>query len=216
MKFMDNHDSLTDASIGRLLQRLTNADSCFAVIGARDKETGELRTDELYQLVTQYNDLHHNGYNKSFGRYEYTDGPFKDTTKDEPSIIIYNILLEDALSIAENINQESIVYKDKNIFGIYYTDGSVDTEFDNQSLSLDSKDDQAVKLAEEFGTKIADMVSWDNNHPKGNKSHYIFTAYAGRPNSWKHGKIINADTANLGISYSAVFKVVDLVRVMNS
>ena len=207
MKSLVKHDSITGASVGRLLQRLSNADSCFAVIGVRDKDNGELRTDELYQLVTQYNDLHHNGYNKSFGRYEYTDGPFKGTSKDETSIIIYNIPLEDALSIAEKINQESIVYKDENKFGIYYTDGSVDMEFDNRSLSFDAKDDQGTKIAEKFGAQIADRGSWDNNHPKGKKSHYIFTAYAGRPNSWKHGKIINADTANLGISYSEIFKV---------
>lgn len=207
MELLVEHDSITGASVGRLIKLLSNADSCFAVIVARDMDTGELRTDELYQLVTQYNDLHHNGYNKSFGRYEYTDGPFKGTTKDEPGIIIYNISLENALSIAEKINQESIVYKNKNKFGIYYTDGSADMEFDNRSLSSDAEDDQCAKLAERFGAQIAEMGSWDDDHQKGEKSHYIFTAYAGRPNSWKHGKIINADTANLGISYSEIFKV---------
>lgn len=207
MKLLVKHRSVTAASVGRLLQHLSNENSCFAIIGARDPDTGELRTDELYQLVAQYNDLHHNGYNKSFGRYEYTDGPFKGTTKDEPSIIIYNIPFEDALDIAKQLNQESIVYKDKNKFGIYYTDGTPDMEFDNSSLSFDAKDDQGEKLAEKFGTQIADMGSWDNKHPKGKKSHFIFTAYMGRPNSWKHGKIINADTANLGVSYSEVFKI---------
>ena len=207
MKLLVKHKPITAASVGRLLQHLSNEKSCFAIIGARDPDTGELRTDELYQLVSQYNDLHHNGYNKSFGRYEYTDGPFKGTTKDEPSIIIYNIPFEDALSIAAQLNQESIVYKDKNKFGIYYTDGTPDMEFDNTSLSFDAKDENGEKLAEKFGTKIADMGSWDNEHPKGKKSHFIFTAYMGRPNSWKHGKIINADTANLGVSYSEVFKI---------
>ena len=158
-------------------------------------------------MVTQYNDLHHNGYNKSFGRYEYTDGPFKGTTKDEPGIILYNVPLEDALCIAKRINQESIVYKAKNKTGIYYTDGSVDMELDNRALSFDAKDDQGTKLGGKLGTQIADMWCWDNNHPKGEKSHYIFTAYAGRPNSWKHGKIIDADTANLGISYSEIFRI---------
>lgn len=207
MKLLVEHDSIVGASVGRLLQHLSNADSCFAIIGARDKDTGVLRTDELYHMVSQYNDSHHNGYNKSFGRYEYTEGPFKGTSKDEPSIIIYNIPLDDALDIADAVNQESIVYKDKNKFGIYYTDGSVDMEFDNRSFSFDAKDDQGAKLAEKFGTQIADMGSWDNEHPKGKKSHFIFTAYAGRPNSWKHGKIINADTANLGVSYIEVFKI---------
>ena len=206
MKLLVKHDPITDVSVGRLLQHLSNADSCFAVIGARDKDAGELRADELYQLVTQYNDLHHNGYNKSFGRYEYTDGPFKGTAKDVPGIIIYNIPLEDALSIAEKIKQECIVYKDKNTFGIYYTDESVDMEFDNHSLSFDTKDDQGAKLVEKFGVQIADMWSWFD-HPKGEKSHFVFTAFAGRPDSWKHGKIINADTANLGTSYSEIFKV---------
>lgn len=207
MKLLVKNTPVTGASVGRLLQHLSNADTCFAVIGARDKDTGELRTDELYQLVTQYNDLHHNGYNKSFGRYEYIDGPFKGTTKDEPSVIVYNIPFDDAISIAKKINQESIIYKDKNKFGIYLTDGSVDTEFDNRSLSFDMRDKDGSKLAEKFGTQIADRGSWDNDHPRGKKPHFIFTAYAGRPNSWKHGKIINADTANLSTSYSEVFKI---------
>ena len=122
-------------------------------------------------------------------------------------IILYNVPLEDALCIAKRINQESIVYKAKNKTGIYYTDGSVDMELDNRALSFDAKDDQGTKLGGKLGTQIADMWCWDNNHPKGEKSHYIFTAYAGRPNSWKHGKIIDADTANLGISYSEIFRI---------
>ena len=48
----NKHDSITGASVGRLLQHLSNADSCFAIIGAGDKDTGELRTDELNQSVT--------------------------------------------------------------------------------------------------------------------------------------------------------------------
>ena len=207
MKVLVRHTPVTGASVGRLLHHLSNENSCFAIIGARDKDTGELRTDELYQLVSQYNDLHHNGYNKSFGRYEYTDGPFKGESKDEPSIVVYNIPLEDAISIAKKVNQESVVYKDKDKFGIYFTDGSVDTEFDTHSLSFDAKDKDGNKLAEKFGTQIADRGSWDPDHPKGKKPHFIFTAYVGRPNSWKHGRVISADTANLGTSYSEVFKV---------
>ncbi len=207
MKVLVRHTPVTGASVGRLIQHLSNDSTCFAIIGARDKDTGELHTDELYQLVSQYNDLHHNGYNKSFGRYEYTDGPFKGTSKDEPSIIVYNIPFDDAVEIAKAVNQESIVYKDKNKFGIYYTNGSVDMEFDTHSLSFNATDKEGNKMAEKFGTQIADMGSWDDKHPKGKKSHFIFTAYAGRPNSWKHGKIINADTANLGVSYSEVFRV---------
>ncbi len=206
MKYIKNN-SAAGASAGRLIQILSNADSCFAIIGARDKDTGELRTDELCQLAAQYNDLHHNGYNKSFGRYEYTDGPFKGTAKDEPGIIIYNIPLEDALSIAGKINQESVVYKDKSKFGIYNTDGSANVEFDNSSLSFDAEDNDGSRLAEQFGARIADMGSWDSNHPECEKTHFIFTAYKGRPASWKHGRIINADTSDLGTSYSEVFRV---------
>ena len=199
MKSLVKHNSITDASVGRLLQFLSNANSCFAIMGARDRDTGELRTDELYQLVTQYNDLHHNGYNKSFGRYEYIDGSSKGTTIDEPGIIIYNIPLGEALSIAEKINQGSVAYKDKNKFGICYTDGSADIDFDNRCLS--------AKIAEKFGAQIADIWSGDDDHSKSKDSHFIFTAYAGRPNSWKHGRIINADTANMGVSYSEIYKI---------
>ena len=77
-------------------------------------------------------------------------------------------------------------------------------EFDSHFFPFD---DRGAELAKMFGARIADMWNWDGNHQKGDGSHFIFTAYTGRPNSWKHGKIINADTANLGISYSEILKI---------
>ena len=38
---VSEHDSITGASVGKLLQRLSNANTCFAILGARDKDTGE-------------------------------------------------------------------------------------------------------------------------------------------------------------------------------
>ena len=45
---VSKHNSIIGASVGRLLQHLSNADTCFAVIGARDKDTGIGRPRHWY------------------------------------------------------------------------------------------------------------------------------------------------------------------------
>lgn len=197
---------IQSASVSRMFTHLLSDNTTFAIIGARDKDTGEIRQDELHNFAVEYNKEHKSGFNKAFGRYEYVDGPFAGQSADEPSIILYNISEDDALDIARNLNQESIIYKDSDFFGIVYTDGTSPDNFMERGMSFDAMDDETKeKLAEKFGTMLADKGSWDYDKPKGRKGRFIFTAYVGKPSSWKKGKLIVAADLNLGTTYTEVF-----------
>lgn len=196
------------ASVSRLFTHLLSDKTTFAIIGARDKDTGEIRQDELHSLAVDYNKSHKSGFNKSFGRYEYVDGPFAGQSADEPSIILYNISEDDALDIARELNQESIIYKDNDFFGIVYTDGAPPDNFLERGMSFDAMDDETQeKLAEKFGTMLADKGSWNYEKPQGKKDRFIFTCYIGKPTSWKKGKLITASDLNLGTTYTEVISL---------
>lgn len=126
---------LNEASYSRIYQH-TQDDSTFAIIGSEDQTTRENRIKELYELIRQYNKKHTVGlsFNKADGMYKYKD---KDTGKVlditmEDSLIIYRIDKQTALDFANKINQQSIVWKDKDFMGLLYADGSVMCEFNNE------------------------------------------------------------------------------------
>lgn len=125
---------LNEASYSRIYQH-TQDDSTFAIIGSEDKDTGENRKRELYDLLRKYKEKTglRLGFNQAKGVYTYQDGNQEKKVAQEDSLIIYDIDKKGALDIANAINQESIVWKDPNFFGILYTNGTVMTEFDNQA-----------------------------------------------------------------------------------
>ena len=72
-------------------------------------------------------------FNKVNGTYTYQNGDTQEkNTAYEKSLIIYNIDKQPALDIANELNQESIVWKDANFMGLLYADGSVMQEFKNE------------------------------------------------------------------------------------
>ena len=125
---------LSEASYSRIYQH-TQDDSTFAIIGSEDKDTGKNRKRELYDLLKNYKDKSglRLGFNQAKGVYTYQDNNQEKKVAQEDSLIIYDIDKQGALDIANALNQESIVWKDADFFGILYTDGSVMTEFDNQA-----------------------------------------------------------------------------------
>ena len=125
---------LNEASYSRIYQH-TQDDSTFAIIGSEDKDTGANRKRELYDLLRKYKEKTglRLGFNQAKGVYTYQDGNQEKKVAQEDSLIIYDIDKQGALDIADAINQESIVWKDPNFFGILYTNGTVMTEFDNQA-----------------------------------------------------------------------------------
>lgn len=126
---------LEEASLSRLFQHTKNKDT-FAVIGSQDKDTKKSRFQELKSLVGKLRDKVSNlGYNYLEGTYTYEDGE----QGIEDSLIVYNIPKDDALDIANKLNQESIIWKDNNYFGFIDADGTESGTFDNKDLTFDQK-----------------------------------------------------------------------------
>ena len=113
---------IDEASYGRIYQH-TRDNNTFAIIGSEDKDTHKNRYNELKQLIKKYERRYgHLGYNRLSGTYQYK---LTGETTSEKSVIIYGISKKDALSIAKRINQESIIWKENNFFGIIDVKGGV-------------------------------------------------------------------------------------------
>lgn len=145
----------SEASYSRIYQH-TQDDSTFAIIGSEDKDTKKDRSTELYNIVRDYSYKSGKsiGFNKVNGTYTYQKDdssiPEKQTAY-EKSLILYDIDKQTALDIANEINQESIVWKDPNFFGLLYTDGSVMGEFENKvgnNMNFSGADEKG------FGTQL--------------------------------------------------------------
>ena len=112
------HKRIDEGGLNRLFSHIKD-NGTFAVIGSQDKDTGEDRSKELYDLVGNYSRKGRmKGYNWLLGKYIYDDG----RTGDENSLILYNIDKEDALKIGKQLNQETILWKDPEFFGYIYVD----------------------------------------------------------------------------------------------
>lgn len=144
-----------EASYSRIYQH-TQDDSTFAIIGSEDKDTKQDRSTELYNIVRDYTYKRGKaiGFNKVNGTYTYqkddNSKPEKQTAY-EKSLILYDIDKQTALDIANEINQESIIWKDPNFFGLLYADGSVMGEFDNKignNMNFSGAEDKG------FGTQL--------------------------------------------------------------
>ena len=123
---------LNEISLSRLYSH-TKDDNSFAIIGSQDQTTKEDRRKELDDLIRDISSKYPNiGYNTLKGKYTYENG----LTGNETSYVIYNIPKEEALRIAKELNQESIIWKDKDFFGFLTQDGTPDGEFDNDEKNM--------------------------------------------------------------------------------
>lgn len=123
---------LNEISLSRLYQH-TKDDKSFAIIGSQDQNTKRDRREELDDFIRKLSSKYDNiGYNLIKGKYTYDDG----LTGNEDSYIIYNIPKEEALKIAQKLNQESIIWKDKDYFGFIKADGTLAGEFNNDEKNM--------------------------------------------------------------------------------
>lgn len=114
------------------IYRHTQDDSTFAIIGSEDKDTQEDRSSELLDLVYKYSRKKHIGFNVVKGTYIYQSGDKEKRVLQEKSLILYDTDKKTALDIAKKINQETILWKDPEFFGVIYTDGSVMAELEKE------------------------------------------------------------------------------------
>ena len=176
---------INEGGLSRIWQH-TQDDDTFAIIGSQDKDTGEFHDKELYAWasnnLSKYNKRA--GYTKTRGRYTYRDKDDEEITAEEPSVIIHNIPLDVVKKFAfgsvknGGINQESIIWKDKDFFGILYADGSSD-KFTKDPKNMSFAD------VEKFGSRLANQ----KNHNKGKLFAFKFEQLVStKPISWKNYK----------------------------
>ncbi len=168
-----------EASLSRLLQHTKNKNS-FAVIGSQDKDTKKSRFSELKSLVSRLrNKISNLGFNYLEGTYTYEDGE----QGIEDSLIVYNIPKDDALDIAKQINQESIIWKDDNYFGFLDTNGNEEGTFSKNSLTFDNqitsmygsrlKSGNGYKPAFAFECKLIETDTKGSTFSKQLQSHIV-------------------------------------------
>ena len=144
--FGNDEEELEEASLSRLYQHTKDKDT-FAIIGSQDQTTREDRSKELLGKVKNVSSKYPKiGFNKLEGTYTYEDG----TQGIENSLIIYNIPKDEALNIADELNQESIIWKDGDFFGFLKPDGQEDGTFDNQDKNMSFDD----KITSMYGSKL--------------------------------------------------------------
>lgn len=140
-----------EASYSRIYQHLTDSIT-FAIIGSDDKDTHENRFKELKDIVRKYSERNKiRGFNYVKGTYTYKGGEITF----EQSLILYNIDKKTALEIGNLLNQETIIWKDDDFFGVIYcSDGSVDMTFDKRTLNFSQNNYPDPEEKEFFGTKL--------------------------------------------------------------
>ena len=170
---------INEGGLSRIWQH-TQDDDTFAIIGSQDKDTGEFHDQKLKNWARRKAVENKQGFRKTIGYYTYQDG----TVVDEPGVIIYNIPLNDvekfvfSLPKDGGINQESIVWKDKDFFGILYADGH------RENFTSDIKN-MSFKDVEDFGTHLANQM----NHNKGTPFKFKFEELTHPGDvSWKNSK----------------------------
>lgn len=126
---------LDEDGLARIYTHLSD-DVDFAIIGSADMINKKGQFSRLLELVRECASKNHNiGWKYLEGTYTYdNDG----TTSVERSVIVYNISKVDALRIAKELNQESIIWKDKDFFGFLTADGIADGEL-GRGMSLDKE-----------------------------------------------------------------------------
>lgn len=132
MSISDEYDILTESSgLSRIWQYTHQDNHDFAIIGTKDKDTKDDRTEEFLEYLKEK--MSRNNmitYKKMRGNYTHDDGSFAS----ENSFLINNISFADAMDLMHKINQESIIWKDNDYFGFIDDNGNPDG-----SLSTDEK-----------------------------------------------------------------------------
>lgn len=137
---------IEEASLSRLYQHTKDKDT-FAIIGSQDQDTKQDRSAELKSLVGKAQRTYPNvGFNHLEGTYTYDNGE----QGVENSLVVYNIPKNSALDIANQINQESIIWKDSNYFGFLDTAGNELGNFinDERNLTFDKS------ITDMFGSRL--------------------------------------------------------------
>lgn len=163
---------LREASYSRIYQH-TRDNETFAIIGSEDKDTHKSRYEELKSLIKKYERKYgHLGYNRLSGTYQYK---LTGEITNEKSVIIYGISKKDALSIAREINQESIIWKENTFFGIIDVKGTILERFKKSAMNFSKAIKQGIgSRLQSDQTRTLGYAFEGNNIRKENKDTEVF------------------------------------------
>lgn len=173
-------NKVEEASLSRLYQHTKNKDT-FAIIGSQDQDTKQDRSSELKSLIGKVQREYPNiGFNQLEGTYTYETGE----QGIENSFIIYNIPKKEAINIAKQLNQESIIWKDDNFFGFINQNGFEVGTFKNdvKNMTFDEKitnlygsklRNSGNQLAFAFECKLLETTSVGSNFSKQNSNKIV-------------------------------------------
>lgn len=143
---------LLESSLSRIWQFITDPTKTFGVVSAYrqdlySEEQNLQRHKELGKIIRSMG----YGFIEQNSGYSYKD---EDTglvgVKEEKSYFIPNISFEDTLDLGVEFEQESVLYKDSNIFGLFISKtGKIDMEFkDKGSIASFKKKDIEIAYSE--------------------------------------------------------------------
>lgn len=192
------YKELVEGGLSRLWSH-TKDNNTFAIIGSQDKDTKEDRSDELIDAVSSYSKQNSGkvGYRYLWGRYTYEDG----TVGTEMSVIVFNITKEKALEIATDINQNSIIWKDKDFFGFVKSDGREEDRFTSSDKNMNFSDED-IKL---FGSRLA-------KHKNDNQIRwfkFVMESYLGDGNSYSSIKNMSTGVRH---NRTALFQLTESIK----
>ena len=174
--------SINEPGLSRIRQYMQNGmDS--AIIGAQDWDTGKDRATELSYEIDKLSDKRKNiTFRVLIGTYTYEDG----SIGKETSYLINNLFKEDAIRIGRKLNQESIIWKDKDFFGFIdvasgkpvaeLSKGEKDMPFEKEAIKelrsrLYSRHDKGQRFVFKLSELVNDNKGSSVKNLGGTKSH---------------------------------------------
>ena len=150
---------LEESSLGRLWQHITKQGRNFAVISAYDivlpKEVNEKRHEDLRKAIRSLG----YGYIEQRSGYSYRSTSKENIMAEEMSFFIPSMTLEDAIQVGLQFDQESILYKDDSVFGLYMCDdGRLDMTFSTSEDKFFSISEEDIKIA------YSQLIKGNHNH----------------------------------------------------
>lgn len=143
---------LLESSLSRIWQHIVDPERTFGVVSAYrqdlySEEQNLARHKELGKIIRSMG----YGYIEQNSGYSYQDEETGNVgVKEEKSYFVPNITFDDVLDLGVEFEQESVLYKDSTVFGLFLSKtGKLDMEFkDEGSIASFKKKDIEIAYSE--------------------------------------------------------------------
>lgn len=133
----EKQDKVEESSLSRIYSYLSKDDMDFGVVSAFDKDLSfEENMKRHKELASKIRSAHY-GYIEQIGGYLYKDGT---ESQEERSYFIPKISYNECLHFANIYEQETFIYKNNDIFGLYNAKGNKLISSFKKDISFSEKD----------------------------------------------------------------------------